>query len=463
MQTRVLPRISRCACCLLDLRGERGLARQHEGVRELHEKSEAQRHEDVLQERVLVAEGTEDVAQAVEHVAPVLAAGHGGISEAGLVRLEAARLIGHVDDVVVDHAADCPSQRQDPREGLEGPDDVVTGNQEAREDEGEEPHLHEVHHPQQRILGQHAEHLRQRLPRVHVRGEEENHQSEVGRVVVADAVGRNSQREDSKQEHDRQLRGDGNDSLRRRHIRSFGLVEGAAHLLDRVRDHVREGVDQAVLDLSSDGFELRVVSIHRDHRHVRGDSDEPDREEHLVHDLVLVAVATGDVDDGEENIREQEDEAAAEVQRWVAQGEQRVAAHHDLGLPWGKQRGTMSRFAISKQHLGRECSEVFVVGLEALQRRAVGVSGFLLLPCIQNLVNILLARKVRVDKVQVEISGIRVRRNLVSDAPKPVPCTPGQSQHLSTASSARQKDASKATSTGWINAYQLMASCASPM
>mmetsp|Transcript_26793 Transcript_26793/g.83934 ORF Transcript_26793/g.83934 Transcript_26793/m.83934 type:complete len:766 (-) Transcript_26793:220-2517(-) len=361
-----------------DLGGLLGLHVEHVGVADLEEDRQAERHEDVLREGVLVAEGAEHVAERVEHVAAVLAAGDGWVAEAGIVTDVGAALVRRIDDLVVHHAADGVAQGEDPGEDLERPDDVIAADEEASEDEGREPSLHEIHHTKQRVIELHAEHLREGLPGVHAGREEQDLPPHPLRVEVPNAVGRHAKGENREQEH----HGD---------------------LQDGVRDDVCGRRDETVSDLATDGLVLGVVGVDGDNTDVSGHTNEPDVDEHLVHDLVLIAMTRLDVDDGEEHVREEEDEAAAKVQHGVAGSKREVAANHDVDL--ARQRRVVGRLAV-----------LAGVRIEARLAREAGLSPLaLLIPRVQDGIHLLLAGEVSVHEVEEEVGRVRVGGDAVAD------------------------------------------------
>eukprot|EP00968_Pinguiococcus_pyrenoidosus_P009252 scaffold730_cov365-Pinguiococcus_pyrenoidosus.AAC.7 len=173
--------------CTSHAGGHGSFAHKQIRVRHLQQKRKAQRHQNVLDEGVLVAERAKHIPQTVQDIISVLAAGSGWISKALVVTAEVALF------------------RENPREGLEGPHHVLAGNEEAGEDEAREPHLHKLHHPDQGTLALDAEHLRQRLPRIQIRGIEKDHDAELRTIVVRHAVRGNAQGEEREEEHHPQL------------------------------------------------------------------------------------------------------------------------------------------------------------------------------------------------------------------------------------------------------------------
>mmetsp|Transcript_61480 Transcript_61480/g.114138 ORF Transcript_61480/g.114138 Transcript_61480/m.114138 type:complete len:326 (-) Transcript_61480:933-1910(-) len=278
-------------------------------MNDLESNGQAQWHHRVLQEMVRGCEAAKDVSKRIEHVQAILVSNCSWVAVAWFQGSThwIARLVLDIRDLKVDHATDGVAEGQDVCEEAEWPNDVLDGNQPTGEDEAREPALHECHHAHEWVVELNAEHLGETLPGIHGSSIKKNHHTKVLKVPLANNIAWNAKSAESKHEHERQLK-------------------------ETVRRDVGHWRDHAVLHLSSDRFELRVIRPDGNHSQIAGDANEPDAKEHLVRNLVLRALSGLDVDDCEEDVGKEHDEAATDEECRITERQQALPPEHDQNL-----------------------------------------------------------------------------------------------------------------------------------
>mmetsp|Transcript_61481 Transcript_61481/g.114141 ORF Transcript_61481/g.114141 Transcript_61481/m.114141 type:complete len:326 (-) Transcript_61481:233-1210(-) len=290
-------------------------------MNDLESNGQAQWHHRVLQEMVRGCEAAKDVSKRIEHVQAILVSNCSWVAVAWFQGSThwIARLVLDIRDLKVDHATDGVAEGQDVCEEAEWPNDVLDGNQPTGEDEAREPALHECHHAHEWVVELNAEHLGETLPGIHGSSIKKNHHTKVLKVPLANNIAWNAKSAESKHEHERQLK-------------------------ETVRRDVGHWRDHAVLHLSSDRFELRVIRPDGNHSQIAGDANEPDAKEHLVRNLVLRALSGLDVDDCEENVREQHDKTTTKEECRITESQESLSSKHDHDL--GAERSCESSPAV---------------------------------------------------------------------------------------------------------------------
>ena len=139
---------------------------------------------------------------------------------------------------------------------------------------------------------------------------------------------------------------------------------------------------------------------------VGGDSDEPNVDPDLVDRLVLVVVTSVPVHNGKEQVDNEKDEAATQVKDRVTNDQGSMATEHDADLIEEVAFGGVDDALIQ--------SFVLVVHLLGAMGRFMDVP-FVLLPGVQDVVNLLGRRKVSVDKIKEMLGWVRGSRQSVAD------------------------------------------------
>ena len=190
-----------------------------------------------------------------------------------------------------------------------------------------------------------------------------------------------------------------------------------SHCVTEVKVKVKVGVDVDVdVDVDGVGTGCAVVVERGRNRTARHRSQciavstlrfvchahtDAERTHHPVQHLVLAALARLDVDEREVNVRDEEDDRAADVEDGVHVDELRVPVHHDPDLL--AQRDDRAGGA-PRRRFGHEGDPV-----RALFR-----------PRVQDQVDLRLRDEVIVDQVEEELGRVGVRRDGVADARKVV-------------------------------------------